>query len=422
MAENLDDLKTRRDIANEIKSDMREMKEFAEEHGFAAAKLFGITKDAAVLNDKVLTKNKQGLQMTKDKAKETLKTMRANKQIAGSIMSQLGFLKHFRNIARGINILLSANPFLAIAGLIALATAAFLKFQSAVAETRKELGVSAIEAGKIEVKLATLSVAGKIFGLQAEDIKSSFDAIRENFGGIEQASSGFIMNLSRAQLTIGATSQQIAKVLSLQESVSDASRDTLLAQMEATASTIRLAGVAPGAIFQDIAENAEFFATTMKDGGKNVIAAAVGARKLGINLSAVNNIAESLLDFESSIEAQMEASVLLGRQLNLDRARQLAVLDDHEEMMQEILRAVGGEVEFSKLLGIERKALAKAVGTDMETLSRLVRQRETGGQIEATTAAMSAFERAQNESSQTSNGYLKQIEKNTKSASVSLSD
>ena len=422
MAESLNDLNTRKDIASALKQELQEQKEFLEEQGFFASKLLGITKDAAVINDKLVAKESLKRDITNDQAKTALKTMRANKQIAGSIMSQLGFLRTFRNIAKGINVILAANPFLAIAGVITLAIAAFLKFQSAVAETRKELGVSAIEAGKIEVKLATLSVAGKIFGLQAEDIKSSFDAIRENFGGIEQASSGFIMNLSRAQLTIGATSQQIAKVLSLQESVSDASRDTLLAQMEATASTIRLAGVAPGAIFQDIAENAEFFATTMKDGGKNVIAAAVGARKLGINLSAVNNIAESLLDFESSIEAQMEASVLLGRQLNLDRARQLAVLDDHEEMMQEILRAVGGEVEFSKLLGIERKALAKAVGTDMETLSRLVRQRETGGQIEATTAAMSAFEKAQVESSQTSNGFLKQIEKNTKSTSVSLSD
>ena len=57
MAESLNDLKTRRDIAGEIKSDMKEMKDFAEEHGYLAAKLFGITKDAAVLNDKVLTKN-----------------------------------------------------------------------------------------------------------------------------------------------------------------------------------------------------------------------------------------------------------------------------------------------------------------------------------------------------------------------------
>ena len=83
--------------------------------------------------------------------------------------------------------------------------------------------------------------------------------------------------------------------------------------------------------------------------------------------------------------------------------------------MQEVLRAVGGEVEFNKLLSTQRRALAAAVGTDVETLSRLVRQRETGGQMEATTEAMSAFEKAQKESSEESVDLLRDIERNTKS-------
>ena len=417
-----EDLKTRRDVANALKQELQEGKEFLEEQGFFASKLTGILKDASVIVEDTLTKNKQGLKVDMDKAKTVLKTVRANRKIASSIMEQLGFLKTFRNLAKSINLILAANPLLLFAGAITALIVGFIKVQQIVGEVRKELGLSSAEALGLKVRFAALSFVATKLGLTSEDIKDSFDAIRQNFGGIDQASNGFILNLARAQLSIGATSEQIAKVLSLQESVSGASRETLLAQLEAEAATIRLAGVAPGAIFQDIAENAEFFATTMKDGGKNVIAAAVGARKLGINLSAVNNIAESLLDFESSIESQMEASVLLGRQLNLDRARQLAFLDDQEGMMQEVLRAVGGEVEFSKLLSTQRRALAKAVGTDVETLSRLVRQRETGGQMEATTAAMSAFEKAQVESSQTSNGFLKQIEKNTKSAAGSLSD
>ena len=282
------------------------------------------------------------------------------------------------------------------------------------AETRKELGLSTFEAGKLEARFFGLGIAAKGLGLSSEDIRGSFEAIRTNFGGIDEASNGFIMNLASAQLSIGATSDQIAKVLSLQESVSDASRETLLSQLEAEAATIRLAGVAPGAIFRDIAENSEFFASTMKDGGKNVMAAAVGARKLGLNLSSVTQIADNLLDFESSIEAQMEASVLLGRQLNLDRARQLSYLDDTEGMMKEILKQVGGEAEFSKMLRVERQVLAKAVGTDVETLARLVRARETGGKMEATKSAMSAYEKASTEASGKTNDILGNIEKNTK--------
>ena len=421
MAESLSDLKTRRDIANEIKSDMQTQKEFAEEHGYWAAKIFGITKDAAVLNDKILTKNKQGLQVTKDKAKSTMKTMRANQQIAGSIMNQLAFLKVFKNLAAGINLVLAANPFLAIAGVLTVLIASYLKLQSAVADTRKELGVSNWEATKLEAKFFSLGVLGREAGLSAQDMRDSFDAIRKNFGGIEQASSKFIYNLATAQLTVGATSEQIAKVLSLQESISDASRETLLAQMEAEAATIRLAGVAPGAVFQDIAENAEFFAGSMKDGGKNVFATATAARKLGLNLGAVEKIADGLLNFEDSIAKQMEASIILGKQLNLDKARQLSYLDDQEGMMREVLKQVGGEAEFSKMLRVERKVLADAIGgISVEELSRLVRNRETGGKMEAASAAMNSYEKAQKSTSEKSLNMLELIESNTKSAMRSL--
>ena len=58
--------------------------------------------------------------------------------------------------------------------------------------------------------------------------------------------------------------------------------------------------------------------------------------------------------------------------------------------------------------------LAKAVGTDVETLARLVRARETGGKMEATTSAMSAYEKASTEASGKTNDILGNIEKNTK--------
>ena len=409
-----EDLKTRRDVANALKQELQEGKEFLEEQGFFASKLTGILKDASVIVEDTLTKNKQGLQVDMDKAKTVLKTVRANRKIASSIMEQLGFLKTFRNLAKSINLILAANPLLLFAGAITALIVGFIKVQQIVGEVRKELGLSSAEALGLKVRFAALSFVATKLGLTSEDIKDSFDAIRQNFGGIDQASNGFILNLARAQLSIGATSEQIAKVLSLQESVSGASREKLLAQLEAVAATIRLAGVAPGAIFQDIAENAEFFASTMKDGGKNVMAAAVGARKLGLNLSAVNRISESLLSFEDSIAKQMEASVLLGRQINLDKARQLAFLDDQEGMMREVLKQVGGEAEFGRLVSVQRKALADAVGVEVEQLSRLVRQQEVGGQMEATKTALSSYETGQKEREEKTNSILTMIERNTK--------
>ena len=158
----------------------------------------------------------------------------------------------------------------------------------------------------------------------------------------------------------------------------------------------------PGAIFKDIAENAEFFAQYAKAGGDNIENAAVRARQLGVNLSTVAGITESLLDFETSIEKQMEASMLLGRQINLDKARQLALTGQHGKMMEEILRQVGGEAEFNKMNVLQRKILAESVGVNVEQLSRLVRNNAAVGVAGvggAVSAAMGDFQKVSAENS-----------------------
>ena len=258
----------------------------------------------------------------------------------------------------------------------------------AIADVRKDLGVSAIEAVKIKAALFGISKVAALSGISAEEINESFSAARDNLGLGTREALGLSLALSKTAMRTGQTADNLTTTLSIMESVSSASREALLAQIETTGEMIQQASLAPGDIFKDIAENAEFFATSMKAGTNNVMKTAIEARKLGLNLSTVAKISESLLDFESSIEKQMEASVLLGRQLNLDKARQLSFMDDQEGMMREILRQVGGEAEFERLKGFQRRALADAVGVDVAELAKLARQREgaaTGVTVAKTT-------------------------------------
>lgn len=101
------------------------------------------------------------------------------------------------------------------------------------------------------------------------------------------------------------------------------------------------------------------------------MAAAVSAKSLGLNLSTVQKVAEGLLDIEGSIGKQMEASVLIGRELNLDRARQLALSGDLEGVLREVKNQVGGEAEFNRMNVIQRQKLAEAVGLSTSELARL---------------------------------------------------
>jgi len=201
-------------------------------------------------------------------------------------------------------------------------------------------------------------------------------AIADEFGNMNESSMKLGLNMKLMSVFSGVSAQNQAKIMGMMAATSDSSNEALHAQMK----SYKQAGVPFRAIMDDVASNTEHFAKFAKDGGANVFDAAKRAKELGVNLGDVAAISESLLNFESSIEAQMSAQVLLGRSINLDRARQLAFTGDQAAMMDEIVSQVGGEAEFNKLNVIQRKALADSVGLSVERMGALVRAEELGNE------------------------------------------
>ena len=93
------------------------------------------------------------------------------------------------------------------------------------------------------------------------------------------------------------------------------------------------------------------------------------AKALGMELEEVASAGRALLDFESSISNELEAELLLGKQLNLERARAAALTGDFETLTREINKNVGDFYEFSKLNVLQQDALAKSVGMNTDQLS-----------------------------------------------------
>jgi hypothetical protein len=99
--------------------------------------------------------------------------------------------------------------------------------------------------------------------------------------------------------------------------------------------------------------------------------AATQARAMAIDLNKVDSIAGSLVDFESSIRSQMEAQVLLGKEINLDKARYFANTNQTEKLLQEINKQGLNEQQFTKATRIERESYAQAIGLSVEELSKM---------------------------------------------------
>ena len=88
-----------------------------------------------------------------------------------------------------------------------------------------------------------------------------------------------------------------------------------------------------------------------------------------MNLEGVDKIASSLLNFESSISAELEAELITGKALNLEKARQAALDNDLATVATEISRQVGSSADYSKMHRKEQEALAKAVGMSRDELA-----------------------------------------------------
>jgi len=113
-------------------------------------------------------------------------------------------------------------------------------------------------------------------------------------------------------------------------------------------------------------------AATTLSFGKNpkLIGEAVAtAKALGMEMSKVEGIADSLLDFESSIENELQAELLLGKNINLEKARQAALNNDLATVAKEISDQIGSSADFSKMNRIQQDALAKSVGMNRDSLA-----------------------------------------------------
>jgi hypothetical protein len=118
-------------------------------------------------------------------------------------------------------------------------------------------------------------------------------------------------------------------------------------------------------------------------GSTEELAKAVAQSKLlGVNLSQLEKVQSSLLNFEESISAELEAELLTGRDFNLERARTLALEGDLVGMA-EALNAQG--ITYNKLQSyniIQRQAIAKALGMEVNELADALKKQEEYNQLQ----------------------------------------
>jgi hypothetical protein len=247
---------------------------------------------------------------------------------------------------------------------------------------RGGVGLSLIGAGIAGKKLldtsyqlggatAGVTMNTTLMGLAFDDAVGTTKALSKEFGGLSEVSAKTQFRTNVLAKNLGISSSEAASLTGNFARLNDGSAETAQNLIQSTKNLAQQNGLVPADVMADVAASAEEFALFGKDGGKNIAEAAVAAGKLGVSMSEISGVANNLLDFENSINTELELGAMLGKNLNLNRARALAFEGEIGSALKETLNQLGGIEAFNKMDPISKKKTADLLGVSVAQFQKM---------------------------------------------------
>jgi hypothetical protein len=253
---------------------------------------------------------------------------------------------------------------------------------------------------------AQLSALG--LGFIFDGAEETAKSLSKEFGGLKDVTLATQLNTNLMATNMGISGDEAAGIVGTFARLNDGSTETAMNMAATTKEMAKAAGVPVDQVMKDVAKNTEAFALYGKDGGVNMMKAAVAAGKVGVEMDALTRVTDNLLDFETSITKEMELGAMLGRNINLDRARGLAAQDNMTGAVKATLDELGGIEEFNKMDRWSKKATLDLLGLSAEEFQKMAANSDKlneDGTVQVST--FDAITEAITASATASGGFLK---------------
>jgi hypothetical protein len=273
-------------------------------------------------------------------------------------------------MVKGLNS--GAVSLLGIFGLTTGIVGLFTKFNALTRQIGEEFGAIGMQNERFKRAALETNVEAAKIGKNMKDVLSVTKSLTKEFGFSRDEALNVSNQIIDTSLALGLSSEEGTKLIGSLVQISGLSFETANNFAKQTSLLAQAEGAAPNAVIRDIAESSEMIAKFTGMTPDNLAKAAIQANKLGLTLKDIGSTAEGLLSFQDSLNKEIEASILLGRDVNLTKARQLALDNNLEGLAVEITKQVGSESEFNALNLFQRKALAESLSMSVEQLAKVV--------------------------------------------------
>ena len=270
------------------------------------------------------------------------------------------------------------NPFalvlLAVGGLLSLLKSAYDemgKIEKAGREFRFSMGASAESALQMRDMITANRDEFIGFGVSIEDSTKAASALGDVFSSHNYIQKDTLDTVVLLEKQFGIAAESSAAAINNVMKIGGVSAAQATKIITHAGQVASKHGLNFAKIMDDVANAGDDVLLFSGGSAKNLTKAAVEARKMGTSIGEMASAADNLLDFESSINAQMSASTMLGRNINLNRLRALAMEGDAEGMAKEQLRLLKEQGGIRSLNRFQQKSLAEAMGVELSTLYNL---------------------------------------------------
>jgi hypothetical protein len=261
---------------------------------------------------------------------------------------------------------------------ITLLVEALIKSDKEAGEMAKSMNMTYEDALSTRRELGNIAALSGDAALNVRALQESYIAIGQSLGSNAKADKETLKTFTKLREQAGYTNEQLAELNKLSlvngKSLEDNTKE-ILGGAKAYASRKSLV-INEKQVLNDVVKASASLKLSLSGSADALAKSAVQARAVGLNLEQAATMADQLLQFETSIENELSAELLTGKDLNFEKARTLALNNDIAGAAEEIANQVGSSADFAKMNAIQQEAIAKAAGLTKDQLAQSLMDRE----------------------------------------------
>ena len=259
----------------------------------------------------------------------------------------------------------------------------------------KGMNMTYSEALGVRRELGGIAAASSDVALNTRGLQETYMAIGNTLGSNAMINEGDLKTFTKLREQAGLTNEELMGIQKLSlvngKTLKENTKEILGAA--AAYNVKNKLALNEKTILKDVNSASASLKLSLGGSAEQVAIAAAKAREFGVNLQQAEAMSQSLLNFQSSIENELSAELITGKDLNFERARGLALNGKTAEAAAEIAKQVGSSADFGKMNVIQQEELAKAAGMTRDELAQSLIDREALNKlsVEGATSAQDAY-------------------------------